>query len=74
LAVNENNSIWKEEVFGPVLSVMQFADEKEAIRLANETEFGLAGTSSTHTRTSRHTLHVTPRPRTLCTVRRGGRR
>ncbi|EUA51453.1 aldehyde dehydrogenase family protein [Mycobacterium xenopi 3993] len=32
-----------EEIFGPVLAVMTFADEDEAIAKANATEFGLAG-------------------------------
>jgi len=31
-----------EEIFGPVLAVMTFDDEEEAVRLANETEYGLA--------------------------------
>ena len=31
----------QEEVFGPVLAVLRFRDEAEAIRLANGTEFGL---------------------------------
>jgi len=35
--------IWKEEVFGPVLSIVSFTEEKEAIRLANDSEYGLAG-------------------------------
>jgi aldehyde dehydrogenase (NAD+) len=30
-----------DEVFGPVLSAMPFADEEDAVRLANATEFGL---------------------------------
>ena len=34
--------MWTEEVFGPVLSVCRFADEDEALRLANDTRFGLA--------------------------------
>jgi acyl-CoA reductase-like NAD-dependent aldehyde dehydrogenase len=34
---------WREEVFGPVLSVLPFDDEADAIRLANDTEFGLSG-------------------------------
>jgi aldehyde dehydrogenase (NAD+) len=32
----------REEVFGPVLAVMQFREEEEAIALANETRYGLA--------------------------------
>lgn len=32
-----------EEIFGPVLAVMTFRDEDEAIAAANDTEFGLAG-------------------------------
>jgi aldehyde dehydrogenase (NAD+) len=35
--------IAQEEVFGPVLSVMTFRDEDEAIALANDTPYGLAG-------------------------------
>ncbi len=31
----------QEEVFGPVLAVLRFRDEEEAVRLANDTEFGL---------------------------------
>jgi aldehyde dehydrogenase (NAD+) len=32
----------REEIFGPVLSVLQFSDEHEAVELANGTEYGLA--------------------------------
>jgi aldehyde dehydrogenase (NAD+) len=35
--------IAQEEVFGPVLSVITFSDEEEAIALANDTRYGLAG-------------------------------
>lgn len=33
--------VWKEEVFGPVLPVVTFKTEEEAIRLANDTIYGL---------------------------------
>ena len=35
--------VWREEVFGPVVAVMAFDDEEEAITLANDTEYGLSG-------------------------------
>jgi aldehyde dehydrogenase (NAD+) len=41
--VDSQAYIAQEEVFGPVLSVMTFADEEEAIALANDTRYGLAG-------------------------------
>ncbi len=33
--------VWKEEVFGPVLPVIKFETEDEAIALANDTMYGL---------------------------------
>ncbi|MFS0784338.1 aldehyde dehydrogenase family protein [Bacillus sp. 1P06AnD] len=35
--------IVREEIFGPVLVIQTFKDEKEAIRLANDSDYGLAG-------------------------------
>jgi 5-carboxymethyl-2-hydroxymuconic-semialdehyde dehydrogenase len=32
-----------DEVFGPVLTLQSFSDETEAVAMANESEFGLAG-------------------------------
>ena len=32
----------KEEIFGPVMSILRFSDEEEVIRRANDTEYGLA--------------------------------
>eukprot|EP00199_Chlamydomonas_sp_CCMP681_P000647 CAMPEP_0119108230 /NCGR_PEP_ID=MMETSP1180-20130426/13534_1 /TAXON_ID=3052 ORGANISM="Chlamydomonas cf sp, Strain CCMP681" /NCGR_SAMPLE_ID=MMETSP1180 /ASSEMBLY_ACC=CAM_ASM_000741 /LENGTH=500 /DNA_ID=CAMNT_0007093821 /DNA_START=78 /DNA_END=1580 /DNA_ORIENTATION=+ len=47
--------VWKEEIFGPVISVMEFETEEEALRLANDSEYGLAGSviSSDPTRCER---------------------
>ena len=43
LAHSASDRHWREEVFGPVLSVLPFRDEQEAVRLANDTEYGLSG-------------------------------
>jgi len=39
--VQPGSELLREEIFGPVAPVMTFADEDEAIRLANDTEYGL---------------------------------
>jgi aldehyde dehydrogenase (NAD+) len=39
--VSPDRSIASDEVFGPVLSVLKFSDENEAIRIANSTPYGL---------------------------------
>lgn len=36
--------IAREEMFGPVLAVIAYADEDDAIRIANDSDYGLAGT------------------------------
>lgn len=40
--VDESMRVFREEIFGPVLTATPFADEADAIRLANATEYGLA--------------------------------
>ena len=42
VGVAQEMRVMREETFGPVLPVMAFADDDEAVRLANETEYGLA--------------------------------
>lgn len=39
--VTENMRVWQEEVFGPVLPIISFRSEEEAISLANNTKYGL---------------------------------
>ncbi|EYF06895.1 5-carboxymethyl-2-hydroxymuconate semialdehyde dehydrogenase [Chondromyces apiculatus DSM 436] len=41
-AVSESMTIAREEIFGPVLSVIPFDDLEEAARIADATEYGLA--------------------------------
>lgn len=39
--IKRNMRVWKEEVFGPVLPIISFKTEKQAIELANDTNYGL---------------------------------
>ena len=43
LAHDGSEPHWREEVFGPVVSVRPFRDEVDAVRLANDTPYGLSG-------------------------------
>jgi len=41
--VKNSMTIAQEEIFGPVLSIIPYRDEEEAVRIANDTPYGLAG-------------------------------
>jgi acyl-CoA reductase-like NAD-dependent aldehyde dehydrogenase len=41
--VRNDMTIAQEEIFGPVLSIIPYKDEEDAIRIANDTVYGLAG-------------------------------
>ena len=41
--VDNSMTIAQEEIFGPVLSVIGYADEEDAIRIANDSDYGLSG-------------------------------
>ncbi|MDV6286773.1 aldehyde dehydrogenase [Rhodococcus jostii] len=42
--VTNDMRVAREEIFGPVLSVITFSDEEEGLRIANDTNYGLAAT------------------------------
>jgi betaine-aldehyde dehydrogenase len=48
LAADTTMPIWRDEVFGPVVAVMPFDDEDEAVALANDTDYGLSGSIFTN--------------------------
>lgn len=43
LPSDAQDPVWRDELFGPVVAVMPFTDEADAIEKANDTEYGLAG-------------------------------
>lgn len=52
--VTNDMTIAREEIFGPVLSVITFQDEQEAVQIANDTNFGLAASLYTENLSTAH--------------------
>lgn len=54
--ITPNMRAWREEVFGPVLPVIKFADEGQATRMANDTPYGLG--AQVYTKDNERALRV----------------
>jgi acyl-CoA reductase-like NAD-dependent aldehyde dehydrogenase len=54
--------IAREEIFGPVLTVLKYSDEHDAVRIANDSEYGLGG--SVWTADVAHGLNIAEQVRT----------
>ena len=60
--VNNSMTIAREEIFGPVLSILPYEDEQDAIRIANDTLYGLSGYVSSNNK--EHALEIAKQIRT----------
>ena len=59
--VDPASELGQVEVFGPVLSLMRFHDEEEAVKIANATEYGLAAYLFTNDAATHPSIGVAPR-------------
>ena len=48
--------LYQEEIFGPVVSIIPFDDDDEAVAMANDTTYGLAATAWTNNLSRAHRL------------------
>jgi aldehyde dehydrogenase (NAD+) len=60
--VRNEMTIAREEIFGPVLSILPYDNEEEAVKIANDTVYGLSGYVSSGS--TDHALRVASRLRT----------
>ncbi|MEN6477000.1 MAG: aldehyde dehydrogenase family protein [Rectinema sp.] len=68
--VDNMSTIAQEEIFGPVLAVISYKDDEDAIRLANQSRYGLSGTISSAS--PERALNVARKVRTGSLIVNGG--
>jgi aldehyde dehydrogenase (NAD+) len=54
--VNRDMRLYQQEIFGPVVTILPFDDDDEAVAMANDTTYGLAATAWTNNLSRAHRL------------------